>query len=104
MVLSGRLVALAALGVLLAAWSVGAVLSYAALLAALTLVDLALAGRIAALRLSREPSASVRLRERGETVLLIANPARRALRATVRDAWVPSAGAAPRSQSVTVPA
>jgi uncharacterized protein (DUF58 family) len=104
MIITGRLVALAALGVLLAGWSAAAVLSYAALLAVLTAADLALAARIAALRLHREPSAPVRLRERGETVLVVTNTGRRTLHATVRDAWVPSAGATPRSQPVTVPA
>jgi uncharacterized protein (DUF58 family) len=103
MVLTGRLTALAALGLLLAAWSAAAVFVYAAVLALLVGVDLALAGRIAALRLHREPSAPVRLTERGETALSIANTGRRALRALVRDAWVPSAGAAPRSRYVTIP-
>jgi uncharacterized protein (DUF58 family) len=103
MVLSGRLVAFASLGALLAAWSAAAVLVYAAGLAALVVADLALAGRIAGLRLHREPSAPVRLHERGETVLVVANTGRRALRGTVRDAWVPSAGATPRSQRVVVP-
>jgi uncharacterized protein (DUF58 family) len=104
MVLSGRFVALAALGLLLAAWSAGAVLSYAAGLAVLGAVDMLLAARIAGLGLHRDPSAPVRLGERGETVLTVANGGRRTLRAAVRDAWVPSAGATPRSQHVTVPA
>jgi uncharacterized protein (DUF58 family) len=104
MVVSGRLVALAAVGVLLSAWSASALLSYAAALAVLACLDLAAAARIAGLRLHREPSAPVRLHERGETVLVVANAGQRLLRATVRDAWVPSAGARPRSQSVRVPA
>lgn len=104
MVISGRFVALAALGALLAAWSVAAVLGYAAVLAALGVVDLAFAGRIAALRVAREPSAPVRLREPAESVLVVTNTGRRAVRALVRDAWVPSAGATPVSQRVDVPA
>ncbi|MDT4912687.1 MAG: hypothetical protein QOC66_1815 [Pseudonocardiales bacterium] len=103
MVLTGRLVALAAVGVLLAAWSAAAVLVYAAVLLAGVLVDLGLAARIASLRLRRESSRPVRLNERGETVVTFANTGRRTLHAVVRDAWVPSAGAAPRSQPVTVP-
>jgi uncharacterized protein (DUF58 family) len=103
MVLTGRLVAFAALGVLLAAWSAPAALSYAAVLVIAVAVDLALAGRIAALRLRREPSAPVRLTERGETILTVANDGRRSLRALVRDAWVPSAGAGPRRQVLVVP-
>jgi uncharacterized protein (DUF58 family) len=103
MAISGRFVALAALGLLLTAWSVAALLVYAAVLAALGLADLAGAARIADLAVSREPSAPVRLRERAESVLLITNRGRRVLRASVRDAWVPSAGATPRSQEVRVP-
>jgi uncharacterized protein (DUF58 family) len=104
MALSGRLVALAAIGVLLAAWSAAAVLIYAALLVTAVLVDLGLAARIASVRLHREPSSPVRLTERGETVVMFTNGGRRTLRAVVRDAWVPSAGAQPRRQPVTVPA
>jgi uncharacterized protein (DUF58 family) len=104
MVISGRFVLLAAVGVLLAAWSAAAALVYAALLVLLAGADLGLAGRIAGLRLRREPSAPVRLREQGETVLTIANTGRRTVRAVVRDAWVPSAGARPRAQDVVVPA
>jgi uncharacterized protein (DUF58 family) len=104
MALSGRLVALAALGALLAAWSLTAVLAWAAGLVVLVALDLALAGRIASVRLRREPSAPVRLHEQSETVLVLANTGRRTVRAVVRDAWVPSAGAAPRSQPVEVPA
>jgi uncharacterized protein (DUF58 family) len=104
MVLSGRFVALAALGVLLAPWSAAAVGVYAAVLAGLAMADLAVAGRIASLRFVREPSAPVRLRESSETVLIATNSGRRAVRALIRDAWVPSAGAAPFSQAVVVPA
>jgi uncharacterized protein (DUF58 family) len=103
MVLTGRVVALAALGLLLAAWSTQAMLVYAGVLALVALIDVVLAARIADLRLRREVSAPVRLTERGETVLTIANTGRRALHALVRDAWVPSAGASPRSQTVLVP-
>lgn len=104
MVVTGRLVALALVGVLLAMWSATAVLVYAGALVVMALIDAALAGRIADLRIQREPSAPVRLHERGETVLVIGNVGRRTLRATVRDAWVPSAGATPRTQRLAVPA
>ena len=103
-VLTGRLVALAALGVLLALWSTAAVLVYAAALAVAVGADLALAARLADLRLHREPTTPVRLGVAGETVLTIGNAGRRRLRGLVRDAWVPSAGAAPRRQTVVVPA
>lgn len=104
MALSGRLVALAALGALLAAWSTSAVLRFAAVLVVLAAGDLALAGRIASVRLRREPSAPVRLREPGESVLVLDNTGRRRVRAVVRDAWVPSAGSSPRSQPLVLPA
>jgi uncharacterized protein (DUF58 family) len=103
MVISGRFVLLAAVGVLLAAWSAPAAAVYAGVLVLLAGVDLALAGRIAGLRLRREPSAPVRLREQGESVLTLANTGRRTVRAVIRDAWVPSAGATPRAQDVVVP-
>jgi uncharacterized protein (DUF58 family) len=101
-VLTGRFVALAALGLLVAAWSARAVLVFAGLLVVLLVVDLALAARIADLRLTRDPSVAVRLGEGGKTTLRIDNAGRRRLRALVRDAWVPSAGAAPRVQALEV--
>ena len=102
MALTGRLVALATLGLLLAALSAAAALVFAAVLATLVAIDVMLAARIADLRLAREPSAPVRLGERGETALRIGNSGRRRLHAVVRDAWVPSAGASPRLQPVDI--
>ena len=95
MVLTGRLVALAALGALLAAWSATALGVYVLVLVAATAVDLALAGRIAGLRLSRDVSAPVRLGERGETVLVCSNTGRR----TVRGAGARRLGAVGRSDA-----
>jgi len=103
MVITGRLVALAALGALLAAASTGLVLAYAFALLALVVVDLSLAGRIADLRLRRDAVPTLRLGEDGSTTVYVTNDGRRTLRALVRDAWVPSAGAAPRQQLVRVP-
>jgi uncharacterized protein (DUF58 family) len=100
--LTGRLVALAALGLLVAAWSARALLVFAGALAVVVVADLALAARIADLRVTRDPSAPVRLGETGETALRILNTGRRRLRALVRDAWVPSAGATPRVQAVDI--
>lgn len=102
MALTGRFVALAALGLLLAAWSASAVLVFAGVLLALVVVDLSLAARIGDLRLTRDPSAALRLGETGQTALRIVNTGRRRLRAIVRDAWVPSAGATPRVQALNV--
>lgn len=102
MALTGRLVALAALGLLIAAWSALALLAFAGVLTLLVVADLALAARIADLHLIRDASASVRLGETGETALRILNSGRRRVRALVRDAWVPSAGATPRAQPVDI--
>ncbi|MBE7188203.1 DUF58 domain-containing protein [Jatrophihabitans endophyticus] len=103
MLISGRFVALALVGVLLAAWSAVAVGVYALVLVLALATDLALAGRIAGLDVGREPTAPVRLGERAESVLAATNTGRRVVRALVRDAWVPSAGARPRAQRVGVP-
>ncbi|PZS35791.1 MAG: DUF58 domain-containing protein [Pseudonocardiales bacterium] len=102
MALTGRFVALAALGLLLAAWSAVAVGVFAAVLVVLMLADLMLAARIADLQLTRDSSPAVRLGETGESVLRILNGGRRPLRAIIRDAWVPSAGVTPRVQSLDV--
>ena len=98
-----RLVALAALGAVLAWASAAAALGWAAALAMLVIVDLALAARLADLRLSRRPSPAVRLGESGRTELIVRNDGRRRLRGEVRDAWVPSAGLTPRTQPLLVP-
>jgi len=103
MAITGRLVALAALGVLIAAASAAAAFGYLVLLVALVALDLGLAARIADLRFAREASPSVRLGEVGSTAVQVTNTGRRALRGYVRDAWVPSAGVTPRIQVVSVP-
>jgi len=103
MALTGRFVALTLLGVLLAIASTGAVLLYAAALAVVAVGDVALAGRIGDLRLERQPSSAVRLGETGESRLRVTNDGRRTVRATVRDAWVPSAGVRPARHDVVVP-
>lgn len=66
-------------------------------------VDLALAGSPAGLRVSREVPARSRLGEPVETTLLVVNTGRRTVRGVVRDAWQPSAGAAPTRQALAVP-
>ncbi|MDQ2751288.1 MAG: DUF58 domain-containing protein [Actinomycetota bacterium] len=102
MVLTGRFVALATLGLLIAAWSSVAVGVFALLLILMIATDLMLAARISDLRLTRDASAAVRLGETGQTVLRVLNTGRRRLRAIVRDAWVPSAGVFPRTQTLEV--
>jgi uncharacterized protein (DUF58 family) len=103
MAISGRTVALALLGVLAAIASTTAALLFAAALVALVAVDVVWAARIADLRVAREPSSPVRLGEATITRLRITNAGRRRMAALVRDAWMPSAGAQPRSQAARIP-
>ncbi|GAB2887100.1 DUF58 domain-containing protein [Nocardioides pacificus] len=65
------------------------------LLAVLLLVaaDWLLAPRPAGLEVSRRPPGTVRLGDRAQSVLVVHNAGSRTLRAVVRDAWQPSAGA-----------
>lgn len=56
-------------------------------------LDIALAGPLRRVRVTRESSATVREGESGRSTLTIENPTARRLRGAVRDAWVPSAGA-----------
>ncbi len=66
----------------------------------LSIVDAALAGAIGDVRLRREGAGQVRLDDTAEVALVVTNTGVRPLRAEVRDAWVPSAGAQPYAQRV----
>ncbi|TDQ51955.1 DUF58 domain-containing protein [Actinorugispora endophytica] len=108
MAVTGRAVFLAFVGVLvvfIAApagnWVLWATLG---LILAVLLVDLALAANSRAVRFERSGDTSIRLGESAAVSLVVANPGPRVLRATVRDAWRPSAAAAPRTHEVVVPA
>jgi uncharacterized protein (DUF58 family) len=107
MALTGRLAALALVlaGVLLVVTDLGStfLLGNAALLV-LAAVDLALAGSVRQLRLSRSGASATRLGEEAEVTLTVANAGRRTGRLSVRDAWPPSAGAEPRVHRTKVPA
>jgi len=106
MALSGWFVALLALGavptVVLGGWP-GLGL-WLALCAALVVIDLLLAGSPRALDFERELPARVRLGETVAARLLVGNGGRRRLRGVLRDAWQPSAGAAPTRVRLDVPA
>ena len=97
MVISGRLVALAAAGVLLSPFGGTPLAGWAVLVLVLFGADLALAASITALEFDRSPSESVRLGESGESLLAVTNGGSRTWHGELRDAWTPSAGAAPRS-------
>lgn len=107
MALSVRAAAIALLGVIAVlivpagGWTLVAV---EGLVLAGIVVDLALAGSVRALRLSRDGETSVRLGDSARVRLLVENPGRRRVRGRLRDAWEPSAGAAPRDTRIDVPA
>lgn len=105
MSLTGRTGLLALLGVLavVVVPRVGTVFVVEGVLAVGVIVDLALAGSVRALRLSRDGDDLVRLGEAATVRLTVANPGRRTVRATLRDAWEPSAGAAPRAHAFGLP-
>lgn len=105
MALTGRAGLLALLGavvlVLVPSW--WTLLAVDALVGALVAADLALAASVRGLTLRRSGDTNVRLGESATVTLTVENPGRRRLRARLRDAWPPSAGAAPRSVTLTVP-
>ncbi|MEO8888522.1 MAG: DUF58 domain-containing protein [Jatrophihabitantaceae bacterium] len=104
MTITGRLVALAALGAALAWASTAAALVFAAILLLLVGADLTRAAAIGDVHVTRERTPAVRLGETTTTTLQLTNTGRRRLRGYLRDAWLPSAGVTPRVQLVQVAA
>ena len=106
MTLTGRaaLAALAGTLVILAFRDVAALLAVNGLLLAAIAADLALAAPIRPLLVSRAGDTKVLLGQSAAVALTVANPGRRTLRADVRDAWPPSAGAEPHHVRVRIPA
>ncbi|MEV7005722.1 DUF58 domain-containing protein [Streptosporangium sp. NPDC051022] len=107
MALTGRAALLALLGTLVVLFAPDpalAVAGTALLLLALIAVDLLLAGSVRPLRLSRAGDRLVRLGETATVELIVENPGPRRVRGVLRDAWPPSAGAAPRHLALDVPA
>lgn len=106
MALTGRTALLAvlcapAVGLLAPAWwGPAAVLIVLALGVA---ADLALAGSVGQLQLSRDGDRSVRLGQHASVQLVVANPGSRRVRGVLRDAWPPSAGAERVRHDVLVP-
>lgn len=78
--------------------------AWIALALALAGVDLALAASPRDLTVTRTTPQRVRLGETVDTRLTVTNRGRRRLRARVRDAWPPTAGAAPTRARLDVPA
>jgi uncharacterized protein (DUF58 family) len=104
--LTGRaaLAALTGALVILAFRDVAALVVVNGLLLAAIAADLARAAPIRPLLLSRGGETKVLLGQSAGVTLAVANPGRRLLRADVRDAWQPSAGADPHHVRVRVPA
>jgi uncharacterized protein (DUF58 family) len=104
--LTGRAALLGLLGVIPAALVPKALtlLVLLLLVAAAAAVDVALAPRLGAVELVRSGDTACRLGETAQVRLSVTNRSGRALRGVLRDAWVPSAGAAPRTQELSVPA
>src|SRR5918999_1054307 len=105
--LTGRTVLLAALGALLVGlgfpspWGLAAVVG---VLLAGVVADLALAASVRGLVLTRSGDRTVRLGGTARVELVVRNPGPRTLRGVLRDAWPPSAGAAPARHRLLVPA
>ncbi|MFI6085807.1 DUF58 domain-containing protein [Streptomyces sp. NPDC051217] len=112
MALTGRAALLAALGslpvgILAPSWA--GMLAVNAPLSLAILCDYCLAAPVRTLQFTRSGDTSVRLGEKAEVQLTVANPARRTLRAHIRDAWPPSSWPAGTEQAasrheLTVPA
>jgi uncharacterized protein (DUF58 family) len=83
-----------------AGWSV---LAVDAALAAGVLLDLALAGRVRDLEISRSGDVARRLDETAQVTVTVVNRGPRRVRGTLRDAWPPSAQAAPARQLIDIP-
>lgn len=99
MVLTGRFVALAALGVPAAFVSPLALGIWVTLVVLAATSDVALAAPVARVAAHRSPPAPTRLGTDGSSTVHLRNGSRRTARLTVRDQWVPSAGAGPAGAS-----
>jgi uncharacterized protein (DUF58 family) len=104
--ISGRLVLLAAAGLapvlLFPGWLT--VLAVLLVLGALILLDALLATPLQQVSVERSAPANVTLGGTADSVLTVHNSGKRRLRAVVRDAWQPSAGAENPVQAAEVPA
>jgi uncharacterized protein (DUF58 family) len=106
-ILTGRAGLVALIFILPIALSPWPATAFVVLLAALAMVvaaDAGLAASTRGLRYTRSPDTSTRLGQQVDASLLIYNDGRRRFRGKIRDAWPPSAGAAPRTHTVDVAA
>lgn len=104
MVLSRWAALLAGFGVLgvLATRSWWAVLACTGVLVLAVVTDLVLCASPRAVRVQRDGDTSLRLGDRGTSTVTLTNLSRRTLRAVVRNAWTPSAGASGGIAALTI--
>jgi uncharacterized protein (DUF58 family) len=104
--LTGRagLTAIAGVLVVLGFRNVAALIVVNAVILTAIVADVTVAASVHQLRMSRSGDTRILLGNSGMITLTVDNASRRALRAVVRDAWRPSAGAAPSRARLVVPA
>ena len=105
MAVSGRFVLLVALGIVPLVligepWVLG---GWMLVVAALTALDLGVAGSPRQIELSRTVPARVRLGETVQATLVVTNPGSRRVTGVLRDAWQPSAGAVSTRSRISIP-
>ena len=105
MAITGRAVLLAALGLIYVVLvpRVSSVLVWLAVVVVLMAVDLLLAGAPAGLSFTRSPASQVVLGASTSSSLVVRNNGRRRVRALLRDAWQPSAGAGRSRHTTSLP-
>jgi uncharacterized protein (DUF58 family) len=103
--LTGRAALVALVGTLAAVLlrTVPGLVTVDGLIAVAIVADVALAGSVRQLRMSRAGDTRIMLGERGATTLTITNPGRRTVRGLLRDAWQPSLGGTSRAE-IIIPA
>lgn len=100
---AGLLAAIAVIAVAIAgSWL--AVVITTGVLAAVIILDLVLCPSPAKVSVRRTGDTSIRLGDSAEVSVLLTNHGRRKIKATVRDAWTPSAGASGGVGTLTIPA
>lgn len=105
MIITGRLVTAAAAGaiLILAFPRQNYALLWIGFVVLVGIVDMLLAASPRSVEITRTVPGSVRLTQSTSSILLVRNPGRRTVRAQLRDAWVPSAGASRNRHQVTLP-
>jgi uncharacterized protein (DUF58 family) len=105
MALTGRAALVALIGTLAAVLlrTVRGLVTVDSLIAAAIAADIALAGSVRQLQMSRSGDTRILLGERGAATLTITNPGRRAVRGLLRDAWQPSLSATGRAEIAIPP-